>query len=468
MKYKYKYRNNLVRATLSVFAACTLLYIASASAQSSTQLNSLALTPKFSDALVATSLGPLLSEDITRDESYTSEAMTQGTATHEAPTMILAQMESAQQPQLATPVIDGVFSSSSLNLNKINVTWSSRSLPGGDNVEKYKLNLYLGNGTNGLPEQTGERINDSINLSFSFLSVRPVTEYTVELIAQATGFRDSDPDTETITTEKQQLSAPEVTAAFVARRSNGLTFHNIRVAWGSVENAQSYTVNLLTRSNSDGTTSPLKAQVVDALTVAVFENVLNNQFYTVGVTAMSDIYPNSELSFVNVRPSKLSSEFFTVTPSVDSLSLAWDPSFDASLEDGVYFYDATRIDNLGDSARSILRISIEDISGGEIVVPMEVSTEENSYSTDGLEETTNYVLKIAQRVTIGDDSLDSQALEIPFRTLEELPEPTENQIRWAADETTLTVEWDDVPAGVSSYDLTLTRTDGLTDTVVEG
>ncbi|MGU9977762.1 MAG: hypothetical protein ACNYNY_03640 [Candidatus Oxydemutatoraceae bacterium WSBS_2016_MAG_OTU14] len=195
---KYKYRNNLVRATLSVFAVCALLYIASSSAHSSTQLNSPAPTPEFSDAPVVTSLGPLLSEDITRAESYTPEAMTQGTATHEAPTMILAQMESAQQPQLATPVIRSVVSIPSLG--SIVVSWSSS----GDNVEKYKINLYLGSGTSGRIEQTAERIDDatsSTDISFVFTSVRAGTEYTAELIAQATGFRDSDPDTETITTE---------------------------------------------------------------------------------------------------------------------------------------------------------------------------------------------------------------------------------------------------------------------------
>ncbi|MGU9977199.1 MAG: fibronectin type III domain-containing protein, partial [Candidatus Oxydemutatoraceae bacterium WSBS_2016_MAG_OTU14] len=64
--------------------------------------------------------------------------------------------------------------------------------------------------------------------------------------------------------------------------------------------------------------------------------------------------------------------------------------------------------------------------------------------------------------------IDSEALEISFRTLEVLPIPREDQIRWAADETTLTVSWDDVPEGVTSYDLTLTRTDGATDIVVGG
>ncbi|MGU9978057.1 MAG: fibronectin type III domain-containing protein, partial [Candidatus Oxydemutatoraceae bacterium WSBS_2016_MAG_OTU14] len=81
---------------------------------------------------------------------------------------------------------------------------------------------------------------------------------------------------------------------------------------------------------------------------------------------------------------------------------------------------------------------------------------------------TDYVLKIVVRVTIDDISLDSEALEISFRTLEELPEPTENQIRWTATETTLTVDWDNAATGVTSYDLTLTRTDGATDTVVGG
>ncbi|MGU9977220.1 MAG: fibronectin type III domain-containing protein, partial [Candidatus Oxydemutatoraceae bacterium WSBS_2016_MAG_OTU14] len=77
-------------------------------------------------------------------------------------------------------------------------------------------------------------------------------------------------------------------------------------------------------------------------------------------------------------------------------------------------------------------------------------------------------MKIVVRVTIDDISLDSEALEISFRTLEELPEPTENQIRWTATETTLTVDWDNAATGVTSYDLTLTRTDGATDTVVGG
>ncbi|MGU9977569.1 MAG: fibronectin type III domain-containing protein, partial [Candidatus Oxydemutatoraceae bacterium WSBS_2016_MAG_OTU14] len=261
------------------------------------------------------------------------------------------------------------------------------------------------------------------------------------------------------------LSNPTMlTAVTEARRESAATVSDIRVAWDSVENAQRYTVRLYAGSDSSGGTLLRSTISVSALaTTAVFRNQLNNQFFTVGVTAESDIYPDSQEVRVSVLPPKLLSQFFAVTPSSASLSLAWDSSFNASLEDGVNFYDVTRI---GNSEISILRISIEDLNEGEIIAPMEVSTGEGAYSIDGLDEGTDYILKIVQRVTIGSVSLDSETLEIPFRTLEALPIPREEQISWTADGTTLTVEWDNAAAGVTSYDLTLTRTDGLIDTVV--
>ncbi|MGU9977761.1 MAG: fibronectin type III domain-containing protein [Candidatus Oxydemutatoraceae bacterium WSBS_2016_MAG_OTU14] len=446
---KYKYRNNLVRATLSVFAVCTLLYIASSSAHSSTQLNSPAPTPEFSDAPVATSLGPLLSEDIARDESYTLEVIAQGTATHEAPTMVLAQMESAQQPQLATPMIANVI----LSGGSITANWSSA---GRDNVERYRINLYLGSGTSGAPERTGEIIVVTTGHVFTFQSLLPSTEYTVELIAQAAGFRDSEPDTETVTAGKLQLSAPEVTAAFVARRSGPLTLSNIRIAWSFDENASSYGLNFYDANEN-------LSSFVQGLAPAaeyVREDVLFLEFLTVGVTAIAKdpaTHLNSEEVRVPVLPPKLLSEFFTVTKSTSSLSLAWDSSFDASSPNGVYFYDAVFIDRLGSSASSLLLISIEDPQGSEIIGTAEVSTDADVYSTDGLDEATNYVLKTVHRVTLGDDSRDSEALEIPFRTLTVLPEPTESQISWIAGETILTVSWDNVETGVTAYELSLAR-----------
>ncbi|MGU9977373.1 MAG: fibronectin type III domain-containing protein, partial [Candidatus Oxydemutatoraceae bacterium WSBS_2016_MAG_OTU14] len=258
------------------------------------------------------------------------------------------------------------------------------------------------------------------------------------------------------------LSNPtEVTAVIEVRRENAATVSDIRVAWGSVANALGYTVRLYAGADSIGDTpigDPIS--VSTPATTTVLGNYPYSQFLTVGVRAVSDIYPNSEEVFTSVLPPKLSSKFFTVTPSSASLSLAWDYSSDADLQDGVNFYDVTRVDNLGDSASSLLRISIEDLNEGEIIEPMGVSTEEGAYSTGGLNKTTNYILKIVQRVAIEDIFLDSEALEISFSTLEELPEPTENEIRWTANETTLTVSWDDVPAGVSSYVLTLTTGEG--------
>ncbi|MGU9978132.1 MAG: fibronectin type III domain-containing protein, partial [Candidatus Oxydemutatoraceae bacterium WSBS_2016_MAG_OTU14] len=187
------------------------------------------------------------------------------------------------------------------------------------------------------------------------------------------------------------LSNPEVTAAVEVRRQDTATVSDIRVAWGSVANVQSYTVRLYPGAGNVSDISALSTKTVSAIaTMTVFENQFNSQFFTVGVTAVSDIYPDSEEVRTSVLPPKLLSEFFTVTPSSTSLSLAWDSSFNAVLEDGVYFYDATRIDNLGDSASSLLLISIEDLDGGEIIARMEVSTEENAYSTDGLNEGTDY------------------------------------------------------------------------------
>ncbi|MGU9977222.1 MAG: fibronectin type III domain-containing protein, partial [Candidatus Oxydemutatoraceae bacterium WSBS_2016_MAG_OTU14] len=253
-----------------------------------------------------------------------------------------------------------------------------------------------------------------------------------------------------------QLSSPEVTAAFVARRSSGLTLSNIRVAWSFDENASGYSVNIYRANESVFTFATRLAPAAEH----VFENFSFNQFFTAGVTAMAEdpaTHLNSEEVRVSVLPPKLLSEFFTVTPSSASLSLAWDSSFDASLEDGVYFYDATFIGRLGSSASSLLLISIEDPQGSEIIGTAEVSTDADVYSTDGLDEATNYVLNIVNRVTVGGTTLDSEALEIPFRTLEVLPEPTEIQISSTVEGTTLIVGWDNVATGVTTYELSLTR-----------
>ncbi|MGU9977593.1 MAG: fibronectin type III domain-containing protein [Candidatus Oxydemutatoraceae bacterium WSBS_2016_MAG_OTU14] len=358
---KYRYRNNLVRVALSVFAVCTLLYIASASAHSSTQLNSLALTPEFSDAPVVTSLGPLSSEDITRDESYTSEAMTQGTATHEAPTMILAQG--------LTP-----------------------------------------------------------------------------------------------------LPAPEeVTAAFETRREGTATVHDIRVAWGSVENAESYTVRLYPGAGNVSDISALSTKTVSApATTTVFENYPYSQFLKVGVTADSDTRPDSTEAREDVKPPKLSSAFFTITPGRKSMSMVWDISRDADLHNGANFYDTINIGDLDDSGgtvrvNSILVISIHNTDGGQLT-SLRRSTEDNTYSTptritNSLSDGTNYVVRIVQEVNIGSVVRNSEALDIVFRTLEILPIPTMRQIGITATSDSVTVNWGGTGTGdrrgVSTYTISI-------------
>ncbi|MGU9978285.1 MAG: fibronectin type III domain-containing protein, partial [Candidatus Oxydemutatoraceae bacterium WSBS_2016_MAG_OTU14] len=362
-------------------------------------------------------------------------------------------------PQLDTPVINQVV----VDGGTLILTWF-----GVQNVDNYKANLYLGDGTSGEALQSVSVQNNNGFLVHSFLNLEPLTQYTVELIAQADNFRDSNPAPRTFTTGKIFISEPprvalrltlvitestdnitvnfrntqlgvdgytlsirknfgdgeiaqsaqdflisdspvtftdlvpdraytlmalpifdseryeylggtlsldfmtaalppslsnptEVTAVIEARRQSADTVSDIRVAWGSVANAQRYTVTLYAGVDNVSDISALSTKTVSApATTAVFEDQLNNQFFTVGVTAESDINPNSEEVRTSVLPPKLLRQFFTVTPSTVSLSLAWDSSSDAVLQDGVNFYDATRIDNLGDSASSILRISIED------------------------------------------------------------------------------------------------------------
>ncbi|MGU9978270.1 MAG: fibronectin type III domain-containing protein, partial [Candidatus Oxydemutatoraceae bacterium WSBS_2016_MAG_OTU14] len=360
------------------------------------------------------------------------------------------------------PVSAGQITTSSVTENSITLSWVASNAQA--NATEYVFTRDGG---------TEEVIAISAE-SYEITNLAADTLYTIMVIARGDTNQYNDSSALSIevrtTPILQELDAPAmVTAAVEVRRQDTATVSDIRVAWGSVANAQRYTVTLYAGADSSGGTplgNPLSVSA--PATTAVFEDQLNNQFFTVGVTAESDIYPNSGESFVSVLPPKLSSGFFTVTPSSASLSLAWNPSFDAVLQDGVNFYDATRVDNFGSSASSLLLISIEDLNGNEITGSAQVSTEENAYSTDGLNEGTDYILKIVQRVTIGSVSLDSETLEIPFRTLEELPEPTEDQISWTANGTTLTVEWDNAAAGVTSYDLTLTRTDGLADTVVGG
>ncbi len=512
------YRNNLVRTTLSVFVACTLLYTASASAQSSTQLNPPALTPEFSDAPVATSLGPLLSEDITSDESYTPEVITmrQATATEEAPTMTLAQAE-PELPQLDTPTRFSVELAPSRD-DSITISWnyigSFLSI-----VEKYKVNLYLGTDTNGevlhAEEHTRVRVNNPSNaVVFLMFAYTPATQYTIELIVQATGHEDSNPLTETVMTRKFSLDSPtrnelvitpstdnitvifentqsgvdgyalsirkrfddlgiaqstedfsigespvtftnlvpnraytlmalptfeseryeysggivsldfatrnlllsnprNVTASFVARRRGSLTIFNVRIAWESVENAQSYSLKSYDNNISFSTEiGEVFAPETETLASADFLFV---SFRTIGIRAESDIYINSEEVFAPILPPKLSSEFFIVTPSSTSLSLTWDSSRDASLQTGGdSFYDSTFIGRLGSSASSLLLISIEDLDGNQIAEPEEVGTGADTYSRGGLSDATRYVVKIVHRVTVGDTSRSSEALEIKF------------------------------------------------------
>ncbi len=550
------YRNNLVRTALSVLSACTLLYIASSSAQSSTQLNSPALTQEFSDAPVATSLGPLLSEDITGDESYTPEVITmrQATATEEAPTMTLAQAE-PELPQLDTPT--------SFLVGPFEGGLSTAGLAA-QGVDRYIFKLYLGVGTSSTALDTRSIQNNLLPIAIHFGGLEPGTQYTVEIIARADNYRDSNPRVVTVRTDKANINAPTanelritegtdnitvtfentpigvdgyalsirkrfddmeiakstqnvtisdspitftdllpdraytlmalptfeseryeysagivsldfmtaalpafdpgLTAAFVASRQGTSSRRDLGVAWNSPENDDDiifYRITLYERVKSSGDFVSFGVfRVMPPTTDLMAGSFPLDRFFTASITLVPDIYSLGESLRVSVLPPKLLREFFTVTPSSTSLSLAWDSSFDDSLSDGVYFYDATYIDPGNDLASSLLLISIEDLNGNEIAGPEEVGTRADVYSMGGLSQATSYVLSIVHRVTVSGTSLSSEALEISFNTLEALPEPTGRQISSTVEGTTLIVNWDNAAEGVTNYDLTLVTAEG--------
>ncbi|MGU9977572.1 MAG: hypothetical protein ACNYNY_02660, partial [Candidatus Oxydemutatoraceae bacterium WSBS_2016_MAG_OTU14] len=191
-----------------------------------------------------------------------------------------------------------------------------------------------------------------------------------------------------------------------------------------------------------------RAPVDDSESTHVFnEGIEADKHYTVGVSAVADTYSASEENRESVLPRELLSDSFSLTRSTNSLSVSWDSTM------GTDFFDKTN--------QAVLFISIEDGSGVVVVNEEEISTREGTYKKNVLTAGTDYVLKIAVSVTLEGEAVRGEALSIDFRTLAVLPTPSPTELSFTAGQNTITVGWDNVPAGVTSYELTLSG--GTTD-----
>ncbi|MGU9978306.1 MAG: fibronectin type III domain-containing protein, partial [Candidatus Oxydemutatoraceae bacterium WSBS_2016_MAG_OTU14] len=242
-----------------------------------------------------------------------------------------------------------------------------------------------------------------------------------------------------------KLAPPEMTRATHERERRRLNFSFL-----IDENASTYLVRLYrSESNVDQSAWPL----INSLTYTpmvgqtthevVYNTPPTNKHYAVGLTARSGnaLAPSDEVRVVG-RPPTLLESSFNYEAGIDTLSLSWN-SDESSDSD---FYDKT--------AHANLLLSVEDATGAELREPREINVTDNAYRIDGLEEGTNYVLKIALRVTLDGTSVDGDALPISF-AITQVPSPTREQIRWTADQNTITVHWSSAPEGVTQYDLNL-------------
>ncbi|MGU9978260.1 MAG: hypothetical protein ACNYNY_06285, partial [Candidatus Oxydemutatoraceae bacterium WSBS_2016_MAG_OTU14] len=250
-----------------------------------------------------------------------------------------------------------------------------------------------------------------------------------------------------------QLSAPEVTAVTEKFQSD------ILVKWNLVPNAESYRVRI-TQNGASANNRFLAngEETVDGL-MHRFINVNASFHHTVEVTAIATGYTESAKTSVFASPRKLLSESFALDITVNSLRVTW-----------LTFIDR-EADFFSKSQNADLFFTIEDPNGNLIVDDLQVSTEDATKEFFNLEEDTNYKLRIVLGATNFEGYaifiVKGEALEILFRTLRELPEPTESQISWAADETTLTVRWENSAEGVTTYDLTLTEEGSSIPTGIE-
>ncbi|MGU9978168.1 MAG: hypothetical protein ACNYNY_05790, partial [Candidatus Oxydemutatoraceae bacterium WSBS_2016_MAG_OTU14] len=285
----------------------------------------------------------------------------------------------------------------------------------------------------------------------TFGGLRPGTEYIIIINARGPDYSTSNPYRGTISTDYLgKLPTPVMTTA-VAEDGRS----DIRVVWEPLEDAQFYSLKLYLGANK---LNESVYRVIPEIT-SLFETISLDRadgHYTVGLVAMADGYHPSDEARVVVRPPTLQQSLFNLNAAVDSLSLSWhsDQAPDSD------FYRKTKFANLS--------ISIEDTTGNTVIKPSELSSTANTYSTDGLDEETDYVLKIVLRVTLDNTSIDGEPLRIPFKTFKGiLQAPTAEQISWRADQDTITVRWSGFPTGVTSYVLTLEEETRSLETVVD-
>ncbi len=298
------YRNNLVRTTLSVFVACTLLYTASASAQQTLEElpepESLQITTSIVDrnnllvswdnaaegvttyelTLIATTenrvaaiqevsavdgSGTFTFEGIDLGTAYTLSVVAKGDASVYAPSP--PYRVSVYQPQLETPMISVIGTNGVTPV----VVWMR-----GANVKNYTLRVYLGDDTSGqVLQRRGFPIITDRTYSPVLLPLEPLTQYTVELIAHGTGYRDSNPATSMFVSGKANINAPTANELRITPSTDNITV--------TFENTQSgvdgYTLSIQKRFDDLGI-----AQSTQNVTISdspiTFTDLLPDRAYT--------------------------------------------------------------------------------------------------------------------------------------------------------------------------------------------
>ncbi|MGU9977189.1 MAG: fibronectin type III domain-containing protein, partial [Candidatus Oxydemutatoraceae bacterium WSBS_2016_MAG_OTU14] len=380
---------------------------------------------------------------------YTAEVQAQ--AEHYINSESATQTATTPQKKLSPPVRQDIETTATTN--SLTVSLRNISSP----VEEYVVDIALQNFTQNTQQnfmRPIQKLKASSRNEIAFTGLDPATKYALRIVSSAdsTRYINSRAYTTVVRTDYlADLSSATLTAFTQNRREN------IRVDWSRVAAAQAYIVNLYAGANNmDRSAIPMVAARVPApQQTHTLSGIDRNAHHTVGVVAIADGYRTAFETRVSVLPRILQESLFKLERDHDSLSLSWrsDQMLDA---------DFNSLPHLAS-----LFISIKDSTGSVVNEETKISADRNAYFAEGLSARTNYVLNIVLRVAIDGTVLNSEALTISLQTLEQLPKPTRQQIRWVEGQSTLTVHWLNAPPSVTSYVLTLEGETTNLETVVD-
>ncbi|MGU9977197.1 MAG: fibronectin type III domain-containing protein, partial [Candidatus Oxydemutatoraceae bacterium WSBS_2016_MAG_OTU14] len=311
--------------------------------------------------------------------------------------------------------------------DRVTISW--RSTPSG--ASTYRLSIEEG-GTiemGAISAQAGQ---------FTFTGLKPRTLYRVSVRVSGDLERYIESEQYTFsfrTSNSERLPAPtQFTAVTGNRRSQ------VRAELSSVPNAERYILRLYEGANSTINLSDfIKNRVFLASQTMGFIGDLDpSKHHTLGVVARGTGYLSSVEKRENVLPPALEERFLRAQVNTTEIAVNWNS---ANAEFQRKYLHAEFV------------FSVEDSAGVEVVAEQTVDISDDRYQTSALLSGVDYRLRAKVRVTIDSVSLDSEALIVPFRTLEVLLQATKQQITWTASPNTITVFWEKTPSEVMEYSL---------------